>query len=324
MENDIFIGGIEMIEDNKFTMTLEELVSLDKKGKLVAYVNEFRKTYNSAVWTDKRDKNYIDYFKDSKTLGDPIVLNLTQEGIYQVIDGLHRISLLIEFGKSLGTAELESYFNKPIRITLFRDHHQADLMMAHSQAHSEEHTRTVKRRYEDTLKENRELIEKLLEHDFFKNCLVLGNGTDRAAWGCVEILLAFLQCDDCYKDGYSATLTSSLEKQMKIPYDIGVADLANSTLSLMDRVFKGKPYWCRAVDFCYMALFIKYDLSFNKELTDLESKAYFDEYDTLWYEMEPCVSLNPLAGENMYKVQRILGQFLFKIQHNQDPYTHYI
>jgi hypothetical protein len=117
----IFFGGIEMIEDSKFTMTLKDIVSLHREGKFVAFENVYGKAYNHAVWTDKRDKNYIDYFKNSKTLGDPIILNLTQEGIYQVIDGLHRISLLIEFGKSLGSAELESFYNKPIRFTLFRN-----------------------------------------------------------------------------------------------------------------------------------------------------------------------------------------------------------
>jgi hypothetical protein len=313
-----------MIRDKMFTLTLKKLVTLDKEGKLIAFPIKPDSRYKAAVWNERRDKNYINSFKDSSLWGIPFIINRTKEGVYWIIDGLHRISLLLEFGKSLGSVELESYYNKPICFTLFQNYSYGECIEVFIYAHSKEQEKTVESRNECIIDENRELIEKLLTHDFFKNCHILGNLSENVDWSCVEILLAFLQCDNSFKDGYTATLPSSLKKflSLKIPYDKKTADLAISTLTLMDRVFKGKDYLCRAVDFCYMALFIKYvelpyDMTYEN-FTDFEYKAFFYEYDTLWYELEPNISLNSLAEDNLHKVLTYFGFFLPGIRKDRE------
>jgi hypothetical protein len=301
-----------MIEDKSISMTLKELVTLEKEGKLVAYPGK----YKPAVWNAKKDEKYIEDFKGPYS---PIsfIFYLTQDGVYQIIDGKHRISLLLEFGKSLEITELESYDYRPLSIELYQNLSIEDLKDIYFEVQSEPSEKSVLHRYVCRIKENEDSLERLLAHDFFKNCHYLGDGIELADWDCMEILLAFIWCD--FTDADKATLPSSLKKfvDMKIPYGKEISDSAFKTLSLMDRVFKGKEYTCRAIDFCCMAYFARLaekNLDENKEFSESEIQVLFDEYVKMWGELEPCVILNPLAQENLEIISSYLRLVFERVQ----------
>jgi hypothetical protein len=308
------------------TMTLKELISLDKEGKLIPYPAR-----DKAVWTDEMDNDFLDTFKHSDLTGDFFILNLTQEGIYQILDGKHRISLLLEFGKLLDAAELDTYIkrlNFSIQKNMTINGINNYFMYKNNLPLTEAECR---KGY--IIQENRDLLEKLVSHDFFKNCKYQGCSNDMSDWDCMEILIAFLRCD--FTDADKATLPSSLEKYnaMKVPYEQYIINKPFSILSFMEIVFKGKDYVCRAIDFCCMAILLnKYetadidedDVNFNEDyFTESQFQTLYEEYVKMWNKLEPCVTLNPLANENLGKITNYIGLILDKVWHGEDSILSY-
>jgi hypothetical protein len=295
--------------NQKFTViTLKELVTLDKEGKLEPYSGKL-----NAVWSKKKDKEYMKYFKESEHFRQRFYFHLTQEGIYQILDGKHRISLLLEFGKSLVVSELESFNKRIIAINVIEDWPIDEAETADFQMKLPKYIKAAKMRNWGIIKENRDLLEKLVAHDYFKNCHYLGGRKDKADWDYIEILLSFLRFQPI--DAEKATLPSSLYKfvTMKIPYKSKIADIAFPILTFMESVFKGKDYVCRSIDFCCMAVFYIYDNQFypdKEKFSESEIQTIYDEYVKMWNELEPCVILSPLARENLLKILYYIGLIL--------------
>jgi hypothetical protein len=296
-------------------MTLKELVALDKEGRLVPYPGKYK-----SVRDGKWDEKYMKAFNGSEFLGDLFIFNLTQEGVYQIVEGKHRISLLLKFLKSLGGSESESFNNRELGIEVFKNFSIDDLDKIYLQANTMPLLKATQRRYWYIIQENRDLLEKLTAHDFFKNCYNLGYDTDMADWDCMEILLAFLQSG--LVDADKATLPSSLEEfaAKKIPYDKDISDTAFSILSFMERVFGGQQYTCRAIDFCLMAIIVIDDKKYypdKEEFTEGELQALYNEYLRMSYELEPCVILSPLAEENLEEISECLGLIIEKVRNGK-------
>jgi hypothetical protein len=310
-----------MNEDKLIDMTIKELVTLDKEGKLVPYPGK----YPTAIWDDESDKIFINNFINSKPLGHSLHLNLTQEGVYQIVDGKHRISLLLEFGKSLDVSELETY-KEPVNIILYPNWSLTDLQDIYLQAHSRIPLKRAQLRSRDLIKENFDLLEELLTHDFFKNCYNQEENTKLAAWECMEILLAYIQHDFTNTD--KVTLPSSLEKftTKKMPYNKMAVDVSFLTLSLMEKVFKGKNYVCRAIDYICMAMIVLLDkakFQGRNDLSESENQLLFEEYIKMWNDIEPCITLNPLAKENIDMLTNYMGLIIDKVRDKENSILGY-
>jgi hypothetical protein len=173
------------------------------------------------------------------------------------------------------------------------------------------------RRYELLIEKNKQLLEQLLAHDFFKICQTQGDSTGRANRDCLEILLAFLHSH--FINAEKATLPSSLEKfaSMKIPYNMVVFNMAFFTLSFMVKIFKGRSYVCKAIDFICMSIIVSHDKSFNDEMDNLserETQVLFDEYVKMWNELDPSVTLSPLVKENLDIILSYIGLIVRKVK----------
>jgi hypothetical protein len=303
------------------SMTLKELVTLDKEGKLVPYAGKFKH-----VWDYKDDDDYINAFKEAGFLGHAFLLNLTQEGLFLIVDGKHRISLLLELGKSFGVSELESYNNRKLDSVVFQNFSRDDLHKIYLQINSRLPLKTTEKRYELMIKENRDLLKKLLAHDFFKNCHYLGSSNDMAVWNYIEILLTFLRSDFINAD--KGMLPSSLERfaAKKITYEKDNADRSFSILSFMESVFKGKDYVCRAIDFCCMAIFDGFEREFfsgEDEFSENDIQTIYDEYVKMWGRLEPCIILNPLATENLDKIAMYISRIIDKVRNGEGGNLNY-
>jgi hypothetical protein len=294
-------------------ITLKDIVAWDKEGKFEPYPEQFKR-----VWDDKKNEEYINYFKGSKYFKQKFLFSMTPKGIYHVIDGKHRISLLLEFGKPLGVSELESFNKRKIKVSVTTGMPVGKINDAYLNNISNS-IKTAELRNFCIIQENRDLLEKLVDHNFFKKCHYLGSRNDMADWEYMEILLAFLRTDFSFKwdddilffrniiKALRATLPSSLKTFVirKIPYEKDIADTAFTILSFMESVFKGKDYVCRAIDFCCMAILVIYDQTYfcrERKFSESEIQMIYDEYVRMWTELEPCVILTPLIKENLENI----------------------
>jgi hypothetical protein len=301
--------------DQKFgETTLMDIVTWDKEGQLEPYSGK-----PNAVWNKKQDEEYMKYFKEAKHFRQWFYFHQTQEGIFQILDGKHRISLLLEFGKSLGVSELESFNNRKLYFSLLVDWPIEEIETEYFQMNLPKYINVTKIRNRQIVKRNRDLLEKLVAHDFFENCHYLGSRKDKADWEYIEILLAFIGATPSNTE--QLILPSSLKNFVatRLPYKKVIADKAFSILTFMESVFKGKDYVCRAIDFCCMAVFFLYDNKFYPDkgkFTESEIQMIYDEYVKMWTKLDPCVILSPLASENLehivYYIELILDMVRFR------------
>jgi hypothetical protein len=290
-------------------MTVKEIVDLAESDKLVGYPSE-----ENIRWDNEDRKDFEDFLLEGKGFALSFFLILTAEGIYEVFDGKQRISILFHLLEKCDKQETEMIEKMECKVKVLINNSPKELINLRKKYHVNE---TFARRNLLTL-EKHETVIKLLKHEFFKNCLIQGDKIRMADVDCVEVLLAF-----CYNDFQSKaevrTLPSNLKKFVaeKPPYNEkkGYGKDPNETLDLMNHIFSNTNYLCRAVDFCYMAVLnLCLDLCKRfRETTEEDYKTLYEEYDHMMSELTPCVTLNPLAAENLEKVQMYFKDMVLRI-----------
>jgi Zn finger protein HypA/HybF involved in hydrogenase expression len=301
------------MKGNNTTMTVKEIVDLADHDQLVGYPSD-----ENVSWDKKRSKEFQKYLLDGYGFGLSFIFIHRPAGIYEVFDGKQRVSLLFQLLEKCNKQETVRIEKMECRVDILTDASIEELRALRKTLNMRASLNEPEGRKGAATSEKNEAVNKMLEHDFFKNCLIQGDKNDLADRDCVEILLAF--CYDNFQDNAdNRTLPSNLELFVaeKPPYDkessYGKDPIL--TLDLMNHIFSNTDFICRAVDFCYMAVLnLCLDLGNRfREKNEDDYKTLYDEYVLMWSNLSPCVTLNPLAGGNMEKVQSYFKDMVLRI-----------
>jgi hypothetical protein len=280
------------------TKTMRELMDLYDADKLIDY------PYSDGEWSDEGKKNYLELIKNGMYYPPSLIVYQNTDNIFEIVDERHKWPLVLSYFKSIPEKETIKLDEIDIIVNIITEaKHEEILNMIWKSSRRIPLNEPEKRR--GILNSNkREMLKKLQEHSFFKECLIQGETIRQADRDCLEILLAFLWCieEENYNKVDKETLPSNLKKIAKEePDEPGDYDKAWTILDFMTYIFSGTKYTCRAIDFCYMAILYKYFIeyydieAFNTRLFNI----IFSKYIKLISQLDPCITLNPLAKENM-------------------------
>jgi DNA-directed RNA polymerase subunit RPC12/RpoP len=296
-----------------FTMTVKEIVDLAKNDKLVGYPDE-----NNIRWGEEHRADFREFLLNGSDFGLFFQFIQRPGGIYEVFDGKQRISLLLQLLEKCDKQESEKIEKLACKIFILTDAAIAELKELEKKEKMKLCLNEPEEREGVLTLEKRGFIKNMVEHDFFKNCLILGNNNNLADRDFAMILLAFC-CANLPQEPDIKTLPCNLLKFASedilddMEYDF--YNLSMNVLDLMNHMFSNTNFICRAVDFCYIAalyLWFEHGLTYRK-IKEEDYKTLYEEYVHMWSKLAPCVTLNPLARESLEKVQIYFKDMILRV-----------
>jgi hypothetical protein len=215
-------------------ITIKELVTLSKEDKLELFNYGLEKN-----WSDAKKESFLNGLKTNDiTMYSYFTWHLNSDGIYQIINGRVRIPLILEYVKTLDPEEYQEFENRSLNVYLITGATNRELK-EEVKASTGVPLNEPEYRKGDLHPEKMKLVEKLLGHSFFQNCLIQGNKNRYADRDCAELLLAFCYCDE-FNDADKATLPSRLREFVKEepPYGSDYSNIEAALTTLYNRLVR--------------------------------------------------------------------------------------
>ena len=314
------------MKEEPSTMMLSELLTLFDEGKLVEYDGRIK-----SVWTDTEKANYLSKLvKSASSIGDTIVFYISPNSSYVVIDGRQRVQLIIDFMKSTTWDDLKDndWFekNKYVYICTQLLSDVPDDILCHID-HEVSHSITESEiRQYVVCPEKKQLVDRLLKHRVFAGSHFVdpfvfpGSKNPYCLRDYAEILLAFCCCKE-FKGADKATLPSGLlnfvKENLSPEEGEDACYFAEKTMDLLYYLLADEQYILRAKDFCYMAIFYSCILKANHDEFKIDYRRFGIElsfrYLRIEKELEPCITLSPLADENIIRLRAYFDDIISDI-----------
>jgi hypothetical protein len=106
------------MKEERITITLKELLDLDRAGKLVEYIPKYK-----TFWGNFYKNDYLsDFINDQVSYrANAWSINLAMDGTYHIIDGRLRAGIILKYVRYLDSKQLEPLLNRVFNICLLRE-----------------------------------------------------------------------------------------------------------------------------------------------------------------------------------------------------------
>jgi hypothetical protein len=222
------------------------------KVEIPAWQRKFIKG-NYTTWRIELIKSFM----NGERIGT-FIMNFVKDGVCIIVDGHQRYRTLVNWVNTLSSDEYESIKDLQLVIEAYANASDEYMRKVFQNEAKRAPVRYSEIREAYTEKESPEtaFAHIMMNHEFFKHCVITGNNTRKQDRECCDWMLSFLtyginQCPKCLTN--KALETFALTQD--IPED--VKDVAIRTLDLMNSIYKELPYTLGKVDFCCIAKIIE-------------------------------------------------------------------